>query len=230
MRSTRSTATRLAFLQPVAVRSLYQPDAIANYRAADGRVYLVMANEGDARSDDSDVKRAGAGSSALFAPETVDPLLQRLNVSTIDTTAPTDLVGFGGRSFSIRSTGGELVYDSGKLLDQKAIDLQLYADSRSDDKGVEPEGVALARVGDRTLAFIGMERAHGQRGRDVRHHGPAAGPVHRLHRRQRRQPGLDEERRRTGRPDDRSRQDDRIYLAVSNEVSHTTTLYAISAP
>lgn len=219
----------IPLLQPVPVRSLYQPDAIADYRAADGRVYLVMANEGDARSDDSDVKRAGTGSSPLFAPATVDPLLQRLNVSTIDTTVPTDLVGFGGRSFSIRTTGGELVYDSGKLLDQQAIDLGIYADNRSDDKGVEPEGVALAKVGDRTLAFIGMERATvsavamfditdplrvrfidfivgssvnlNSATSDVSPEGLTA-----------------------------FEQDGKVYLAVSHEVSHTTTLYEISAP
>jgi len=139
-------------LRPVPVRSLYQPDAIADYLGPDGQVYLVMANEGDARNDDSDVARAGS----LF-PDVLPTELRRLNVSRLDSTA-TDLVGFGARSFSIRDANGELVWDSGKLLDQEAIDRGVYADSRSDDKGVEPEGVALARIGERTIAFIGMER------------------------------------------------------------------------
>ena len=141
-------------LRAVAVRSLYQPDSIADYRAADGNVYLVMANEGDARSDDSDVNRASIVYPAL---STTDER-RRLNISTLDSTGGDDLVGIGARSFSIRTTAGELVYDSGKILDQKALDLGIYADSRSDDKGVEPEGVALAKMGDRTIAFIGMER------------------------------------------------------------------------
>jgi DNA-binding beta-propeller fold protein YncE len=216
-------------LQPVPVRSLYQPDAIADYRAADGRVYLVMANEGDARSDDSDVKRAASGGSALFAPEVVDPLLQRLNVSTIDTTSPTDLVGFGARSFSIRTTGGELVYDSGKQLDQKAIDLGIYADSRSDDKGVEPEGVALAKLGDRTLAFIGMERptvsavamfdiTDPLRVRFIDFIVGSAANLGST------KSDVSPEGLTT------FEQDGKLFLAVSHEVSHTTTLYQISAP
>jgi hypothetical protein len=34
----------------------------------------------------------------------------------------------------------------------------VYDDGRSRDKGVEPEGVALLDIGDRTYAFIGLER------------------------------------------------------------------------
>jgi DNA-binding beta-propeller fold protein YncE len=220
----------IATLQPVPVRSLYQPDAVADYRAADGRVYLVMANEGDARSDDSDVKRAADGSTPLFSPATlVDPLLRRLNVSTIDTTIPTDLVGFGARSFSIRTTDGELVYDSGKLLDQKAIELQIYADNRSDDKGVEPEGVAIGRVGDRTLAFIGLER-------------PIVSAVAMFDitdplRVQLIDFIVGSSANLNSTKDDKSpeglttfEQDGKLYLAVSHEVSHTTTLYEISTP
>ena len=218
-----------ATLQPVPVRSLYQPDAVADYLAADGRVYLVMANEGDARSDDSDVKRAAAGSSPLCSPATVDPLLQRLNVSTIDTTCPNDLVGFGARSFSIRTTDGELVYDSGKLLDQKAIDLQIYADSRSDDKGVEPEGVAIGHVGDRTLAFIGLERPSVSAVAMFDITDPLrvklidfiVGSSANLN-----------SSKNDVSPEGLTtfEQDGKLYLAVSHEVSHTTTLYEISAP
>jgi 2',3'-cyclic-nucleotide 2'-phosphodiesterase / 3'-nucleotidase / 5'-nucleotidase len=47
-------------LRSVLARGLYQPDAIRAYRAGDGREYLVMANEGDARSDESDEARASS--------------------------------------------------------------------------------------------------------------------------------------------------------------------------
>jgi len=135
---------------PVNVRGLYQPDAIAAY-AANGQTYFVTANEGDARADGSDEARAKDLFSGLPAEE------QRITVSTLDTTAG-DLVAFGGRSFSIWDENGNQVFDSGNLLEIVANDLGIYDDGRSDNKGVEPEGVSLLEINGRTIAFIGLER------------------------------------------------------------------------
>ncbi len=135
-------------LRSVDARGFYQPDGMASYSVG-GQTYLVMANEGDARADEQDEARASAfGATGDLA---------RLTVSTAD-SAPGDLYAFGARSFSIRDTAGNLVFDSGSELDAKAIELGLYSDGRSDNKGVEPEGVALASFAGRTLAFIGLER------------------------------------------------------------------------
>ncbi|GAB2903790.1 hypothetical protein GCM10027046_36450 [Uliginosibacterium flavum] len=135
-------------LKTVNVSGLYQPDSIAAYQA-NGQTYLVMANEGDTREDDGDKARA----STLGA--TGD--LARLNISTTDSTAG-NLVTFGGRSFSIRDAAGNIVFDSGNKLDAEAIARGIYDDGRSDDKGVEPEGVTLKVIDGRTYAFIGLER------------------------------------------------------------------------
>lgn len=132
-------------LRPAAVKGLYQPDSIAAYQAA-GKTYLVMANEGDTREDNADKARLGGSSD-----------LNRLNVSTVDSTAGNP-VTFGGRSFSIRDANGTLVFDSGNRLEVEAIKKGIYDDSRSDDKGVEPEGIAIKEIGGRTYAFIGLER------------------------------------------------------------------------
>ncbi len=70
-----------------------------------------------------------------------------------------EIVTLGGRSFSIRDANGALVYDSGNLLEQAAIAAGLYDDSRSDDKGVEPEGVAVFSLAGRQIAAIGLERS-----------------------------------------------------------------------
>jgi len=137
-------------LRPVAVQGLYQPDGIAAYESA-GKTYLVMANEGDTREDELDKARA----SDIFTGLPND--LKRLNISTTDSSLG-NLVTFGTRDFTIRDDAGNIVFSSGNELDAKAIELGIYSDGRSDDKGVEPEGVELFNFGGRTLAFIGLER------------------------------------------------------------------------
>jgi hypothetical protein len=98
------------------------------------------------------------------------------------------LFAYGGRSFSILTNDGRMVYDSaddfesiiankvgtGELAKQafNANHSNNLAgavpgssnntfDTRSDDKGPEPEGVVVGRVGDRTYAFVGLERIGG---------------------------------------------------------------------
>jgi len=157
-------------LRSVPVKGLYMPDAIVSYSAG-GKPFYVMANEGDAFVDDADIVRLGSGSVTLDpgvfpnAAELKDNAnLGRLNilregaVGTADPANLGEIVTLGGRSFSIRDADGKLVYDSGNLLEQQAILRGIYADSRSDDKGVEPEGVALYQLEGRTLAFVGLER------------------------------------------------------------------------
>lgn len=137
----------VAFLS-VAAKGLYMPDAIAAYQWRDD-TYLVMANEGDFREDDAD--RSAASVFGAVAP------LARLRVSNTD-SSPGNLYAAGARSFSIRNASGDLVYDSGDILDKKAAALGIYDDGRSRDKGVEPEGVALLDIAGRTYAFISLER------------------------------------------------------------------------
>lgn len=129
-------------------KGLYMPDAIAAYEAQ-GQTMLVMANEGDFREDDAD--RSAASSFGATAP------LNALRVSNTDSSTG-QLFAAGGRSFSIRDASGNLVYDSGDQLDMMAAALGIYDDNRSRDKGVEPEGVSLITLGGRTYAFIGLER------------------------------------------------------------------------
>lgn len=88
-----------------------------------------------------------------------------------DTNEYTALYSFGARSFSIFSEDGTLVFDSEK--DFEMITAQEYPeyfnstdgetgiDSRSDDKGPEPEALAIGEVDGYTLAFIGLERMGG---------------------------------------------------------------------
>jgi len=82
-----------------------------------------------------------------------------------------ELYAFGGRSFSIWSESGQLVFDSGDAFERitaAAIPAIFNSngspatfDTRSDDKGPEPEGITLSKVFGRTYAFIGLERTGG---------------------------------------------------------------------
>ena len=82
-----------------------------------------------------------------------------------------DLYTYGGRSFSIFTADGKRVFDSGAEFEEITAKLlpeyfntnhtENEFESRSDDKGPEPEGVALGEINGRTYAFIGFERLGG---------------------------------------------------------------------
>ena len=124
------------------------PDGIAAYES-NGSTFLVTANEGDFREEDGD------RSNASTVGGTGD--LADLRISNTDSSTG-NLFAAGARSFSIRDANGNLVFDSGDFLDKKAAELGIYDDTRSRQKGVEPEGVELLTIGGRTIAAIGLER------------------------------------------------------------------------
>lgn len=153
------------------VKGMYEPDGISVV-VQSGVPYLVTANEGDAREYAAfeEVKRVGS----LLLDPTAFPLasdykavsrLGRLNVTTTLGDGDGDgdydsLYSLGARSFSVwNGLTGALVWDSGNELEQQAVSGGVYDDARSDDKGVEPEGVVSGVVDGRKLLFIGMERA-----------------------------------------------------------------------
>ncbi|MCC6295854.1 MAG: alkaline phosphatase, partial [Pseudomonadales bacterium] len=88
-----------------------------------------------------------------------------------------DIYAFGARSFSIWTADLEQVYDSGA--DYERVTAEMFPDhfnsnhrensfdSRSDDKGPEPEGVTVAKLWGRTYAFVGLERIGGVMVHDI---------------------------------------------------------------
>lgn len=172
------------------------PDGIAAFRV-EGRDYVITANEGDAREwgDFEDVARAGGLPLDPSAYPDAAALqrnraLGRLNVSTTDGlnaagTAYARLHAFGTRSVSIVRPDGHLVWDSGDAFERtvaaqrpdvfNASNSNNVFDNRSDDKGPEPEGVAVGRIAGRTYAFVALERVGGIMVLDVT--DPARGRV-----------------------------------------------------
>lgn len=170
-------------IQPWPIYGMYQPDTIAAYRAQ-GNTYLVTANEGEARSDwpgfRDDVRfstlnlDSNAFPNAALLKQTNN--LGRLTVSRVDGDTDNDgdideIHTYGGRSFTIWDTAGQVVFDSGDQLEQLTaalFPLRFNAshgnntrDSRSAAKGPEPEGLAVGKCFGRTLAFVGLERIGG---------------------------------------------------------------------
>jgi len=152
------------------VKSLFLPDAIS-YFSANGTGYLITANEGDAREYTSFDEQARVSSlkldskvfpnaATLQLPENLGRLRVTNTMGDIDKDGDYDvLYGFGGRGFSIyNAANGQLVHESGKALEQQVINAGIYDDDRSDDKGVEPEGVTVGLMNGKPIAFIALER------------------------------------------------------------------------
>lgn len=166
---------------------LYTPDAIASFKAGD-ETYLITANEGDSRDYPpgfSEEIRVGAAGYVLdptafpnAAALKANAALGRLTVTNQngDTDGDGDfdkIYTFGARSFTIWNDEGKQVFDSGDQLEQITSAVLPAAfnsdgptspssfDTRSDNKGPEPEGVAVGKVEGRTLAFVGLERIGG---------------------------------------------------------------------
>jgi DNA-binding beta-propeller fold protein YncE len=160
-------------IAPVPVRGLYMPDALAAFEI-DGQVYVVSANEGDARDEDERVEKAKIDDKALTAEQKTK--LERLKVSTIDGDVDGDgdidvLHAYGARSIAIWDADGKLVWDSGDQIERITADRlgnsfnnsndENKYESRSDDKGPEPEAVDVGTIDGRTYAFVGLERVGG---------------------------------------------------------------------
>ncbi len=175
---------------------MYQPDAIEAF-AADGETYCVIANEGDAREYDAlfetgvlvevdgeygldttedDGANVDVPVDASGFDETVLDALVGLEATTelgdVDGDgALEELYVFGGRSFSVLDSSGEVVYESGDDFERtvaealpdhfNAGDSGNDLDSESPASGPEPEGVALGRVADTPYAFVGFEEVGG---------------------------------------------------------------------
>lgn len=167
------------------VKSYFEPDGIANY-TANGKTYLVTANEGDEKEYGTFVERTTVD--AVTLDPTIFPNAEvlkesfnigRLRISSFngDTDGDGDydeLLMPGARSFSIFDIDTKsIVYDSKddmELITSKSPITAAFfnADNgsttlknRSRAKGPEPEGVTLATIAGKVYAFVGLERIGG---------------------------------------------------------------------
>lgn len=231
------------------VKGFYLPDAIASYTVG-GNTYIISANEGDARAYNgfSEEKRI----SALNLDPSMFPnaseiknnyFLGRLTVTDkagdIDNDGDIDSIFcYGSRSFSIwNAATGAQVYDSKDDLELitatnsfsvmfNASNTNATRKDRSDDKGPEPEGVAIGTIGSNIYAFIALERIGGVMVYDVTN--PAA-PVFVTYVNNRLLPANGPDRGSEGIifiPQSQSPNGDHLVIAA-NEVSSTLSIWSI---
>ncbi|MCU0875705.1 MAG: choice-of-anchor I family protein, partial [Pirellulaceae bacterium] len=223
------------------VYGTYMPDAVASF-ASGGQTFYITANEGDDRGENARVKdlKLDAGVFPNATDLKKDAQIGRLNVSKNEGDLDGDgdydqLWAYGARSFSIWDAYGNLVFDSGDQLEAitAAQTPALFNadngnpadfDTRSDNKGPEPEAVTIGVIDGRTYAFVGIERSGGgvfvydvtnpqapQFIQYVRMDGDV-GPESLSF--------IAADSSPNGRP----------LLVVANEVSHTATIYEIDDP
>ena len=164
-----------------------QPDAIAGFKMGSGN-YFLTANEGDAREYtclNDDLRAASLTVDTRRFPNwstlKADAALGRAKVNPTngdkDGDGDIDTIHLRGSNSMTMYRNGLAIWDSGDLLDQiqtlafgvaningahsyskdKAT-MNYVGQERSDDKGAEPEGVAVGMVGDRRIAVLGLER------------------------------------------------------------------------
>jgi hypothetical protein len=167
---------------------MYQPDTITSYQWQ-GSTFVLTANEGDSRDYDgySEEVRVKDIIDPDEMNKTLSTELQtfydasggknglgRLKVTTALGDADNDgvyeaLYAYGGRSFSIWDQNINLVFDSGDDFGKISASVlgnnfnsthtENKGDNRSDDKGGEPEAIAVGKIGNNTYGFIASERS-----------------------------------------------------------------------
>ncbi len=224
------------------VFGMYQPDAIAAYQTGPF-TWIVTANEGDAQVDGSEEDRVEdlvLDPDAFPAGAQDEANLGRLTVTNRqgDTDGDGDfdrLFAFGGRSMSVLDPLGGIASDTGDELERLTARLDpgnfnkdnepSVIDNRSDNKGPEPEGLDVGRVGARQYAFLAAERSGGIFAFDLSHRPGRASFAGYLNTRDadlgpegvRFVPASDSPTRRP-------------LLLVTNEISGTVALIGVGAP
>ncbi|QPC88499.1 alkaline phosphatase [Mesorhizobium sp. NBSH29] len=138
--------------------TMQENNHIAIVDAATGKV-LSHFSAGAVSLDNVDTKKDGAlkFSSKMENVKREPDAVKWLDNDRIVIANEGDYEG-GSRGFSIFSKTGELLFDAGTTLEYHAANAGHYPEHRN-KKGVEPEGLEVARIGDDTLIFVALERA-----------------------------------------------------------------------
>ncbi|TFF23041.1 alkaline phosphatase [Jiella endophytica] len=138
--------------------TLQENNAIVIVDAASGKVTnhfsagAVDLKNIDAE-DNGEIKLTDSQDGRLREPDAV----QWIDDDRLITANEGDYKG-GSRSFTVWNKDGTVVYESGPAYEYELVRAGHYPDKRSDAKGIEPEGLEVAKFGDKTYAFVLSER------------------------------------------------------------------------
>jgi Bacterial surface proteins containing Ig-like domains len=162
-------------LETVPFNGMYMPDGAASY-TVNGKTYILTANEGDASEFRTNASTVGALKGSLDPNSDAYKFLKDTTVydkvEVAQDMGNDGIYMYGGRSFSIWNAATmDQIYDSGNDFETiTATRLPEYfnvsndkttMDARSVKKGPEPEDIKVGKVGNKELAFIGLERTGG---------------------------------------------------------------------
>jgi hypothetical protein len=168
-----------ARIQCVPLKGIYQPDNIGWFEASD-LPFLILANEGDARSNAAFQEEVLLSEARLdptaFPEATILQASDSLGSLVVSRSGDTDgdgdldeLYAYGARCITILDAEGRQVFNSGSQIERLIADrIARLAEGPSGVKatyrtkrGPEPEGLAIGQVAGRTYAFVGLERDNG---------------------------------------------------------------------
>ncbi len=163
------------------IKGMYEPDGIATFTAG-ATTYYITANEGDSRAYTGFSEEVRVGDAAYVLDPTVFPNAATLklpaNLGRLQLTNATgntdgdsefeEIHAFGARSFTIWNSSFTKVFDSQDQLERVTSVRNATGfnsdgtigtfDTRSDNKGPEPEGIAVGTINGVQYAFVGSER------------------------------------------------------------------------
>ncbi|GMQ26029.1 choice-of-anchor I family protein [Algoriphagus sp. oki45] len=159
-------------LQNWPVLAYFMPDGIASYGLG-SNTFLITANEGDTRDyegfeEEERVKDleldpvAFPDAAILQEDENLGRYTATITAGDTDGDGDFDeIYGIGARSFTIWNGRTGMMIRDYKDLEKDLLMARpsRYDDTRSDNKGVEPEAVEVGNIRGRNILFVGLERS-----------------------------------------------------------------------
>jgi hypothetical protein len=142
------------------ITALRQPDGIATF-VHKGVTYIVTADEGEDLGNNLLLPYdASLPQSSIDA---ITSLQQRRRFwgLDLDKDGDADTISYsGGRSVSIRTEDGTVVWDAGNVFEKAVTELGLLGlnSDRRNGLSIEPENLVVGTVGGRRWLFVGVER------------------------------------------------------------------------